>query len=157
MRTLAAFIAVIVLGSVPLASSFAQRGVAPPRVVVTSLEPLPMAGTENRFRAVVLIDNMNTEQLRLRGIEFKLRLADQGIVDGAIGALTIEPLHQETVTLELGSEIVSSLSRLMSFVQGPDNTLPYEIYGHVTFARGRLDPMSFTARGHVPLVLPSAR
>ena len=157
MRFSAAFIAAAVLGAVPLDSSFAQRGIAPPRVTVTSLEPLPAAGTENRFRAVVLIDNMNTEQLRLRGIEFKLRLADQGIVDGAIGALTIEALHQETVTIELGSEIVSSLSRLLSFVEGPDNLLPYEIYGHLTFARGRLDPMSFSGRGHVPLVVASAR
>jgi hypothetical protein len=99
---------------------------------------------------------MNTEPLRLRGIEFKLRLADQGIIDGGIGALTIEALDQQSVTLELGSEILSSLSRLMSFVQGPE-TLPYEIYGKVTFVRGRIDPMDFASRGHVPLVLPSAR
>jgi hypothetical protein len=157
MRALAAFLAAAVLGSAPVEPSFAQRGLAPPRVTVTSLEPLPAAGAQQRFRAVLLVDNMNTEQLRLRGIEFKLRLADQGIIDGGIGALTIEPLHQQSVTLELGSEILSSLSRLMSFVQGPENTLPYEIYGKVTFVRGRIDPMDFASRGHVPLVLPSER
>jgi hypothetical protein len=157
MRALAAFLAVVSLGSAPLESAFAQRGMAPPRVTVTSLTALPGSGPENRFRAVVLIDNMNTEQLRLRGIEFKLRLADQGIIDGAIGALTIEPLHQETVTLELGSEIVSSVSRLLSFVEGPNNTLPYEIYGQLIFVRGRLDPLGFSARGRVPLVLASER
>jgi hypothetical protein len=146
-----------VLGSAPIEPSLAQRGLAPPRVTVTSLEPLPPAGVEQRFRAVILVDNLNTEQLRLRGIEFKLRLADQGIIDGGIGALTIEPLHQQSVTLELGSEIVSSLSRLLSFVQAPDNTLSYEIYGKVTFVRGRLQPIDFSSRGYVPLVLPSGR
>lgn len=157
MRTLAAMLALAALGSAPLERALAQRGISPPHVTVTSLEPLPAAGPEQRFRAVLLIDNMNTEPLRLRGIEFKLRLADQGIIDGQIGALTIEPLHQESVTLELGSEIVSSVSRLLSFVEGPDNTLPYEIYGALTFVRGRLDPMSFTARGYVPLVVTSER
>ena len=157
MRTLAVLLTAAVLGSAPLGSSLAQRGLAPPRVTVTSLEPLPAAGPEQRFRAVVLIDNMNTEQLRLRGIEFKLRLADQGIIDGQVGALTIEPLHQESVTVELGSEIVSSVSRLLSFVEGPDNMLPYEIYGKLAFVRGRLDPMNFSGRGYVPLVLTSGR
>lgn len=157
MRTLSALLAVTVLGSAPLDSAFAQRGIAPPRVTVTSLEPLPAAGAQQRFRAVLLIDNMNTEQLRLRGIEFKLRLADQGIIDGGIGALTIEPLHQQSVTLELGSELLSSLSRLLSFVEGPENTLSYEIYGKVTFVRGRIDPMGFSSRGYVPLVLPGER
>lgn len=157
MRVLAAFIALAAFGSAPFEHAVAQRGVAPPAVTVTSLEALPSSGSENRFRAVLLIDNMNTDPLRLRGIEFKLRLADQGIIDGVIGALTIEPLHQETVTLELGSEIVSSASRLLSFVDGPDNALPYEIYGRVTFMRGRLDPQSFSSRGRVPLVLTGER
>lgn len=157
MRVVAAFITVVVLSSAPLACSFAQRGLVPPRVTVQSLEPLPSSGAVQRFRAVVLVDNMNTEQLRLKGIEFKLYLADQGIIDGGIGALTIEGLHQETVTLELGSEIVSSVSRLLSFVQGPENTLPYEIYGKVTFTRGRIDPLNFRGEGHVPLVMTGER
>ena len=66
----------------------------------------------------------------------------------------IEALDQQTVALEVGSEIVSSLSRLMSFVQGPENTLPYEIYG----TRARSIAQSGTRfrsalRGEVPLVL----
>lgn len=157
MRAFAAFLAAALLGSAPIEPSLAQRGLAPPRVTVASLEPLPAEGNQQRFRAVLLVDNLNTEQLRLRAIDFKLRLADQGIIDGGIGALTIEPLHQQSVTLELGSEIVSSLSRLLSFVQPLDNTLSYELYGKVTFVRGRLDPVDFASRGRVPLVLPSER
>jgi len=157
MRILAALVTVALLGSAPFAASFAQRGLLPPRVTVQSLEPLPSGGGEQRFRAVVRVDNLNTDPLRLQGIEFKLRLADEGIIDGNIGALTVEGLHQETLTLELASEIVSSLSRLLSFVQGPENVLPYELYGTATFVRGRIDPLSFSVEGRVPLVLTSER
>ena len=157
MRTISTLIAVVLLSSVPLADSFAQRGLMAPRVTVQSLEPLPPMGSEQRFRAVILVDNMNTEPLKLRALDFKLRLAAQGIIDGAIGSLTIEALDQATVTVELGSEIVSSLSRLLSFVQGPENTLPYEIYGRATFERGRIDPLDFSAEGNVPLVMTGER
>ncbi len=71
--------------------------------------------------------------------------------------LTIEALDRETVTLELGSEIVSSLSRLMSFVQGPENALPYEIYGEVYLDRRGRQPLQFSARGEVPLVMTGGR
>ena len=155
MRMVVALIAVILAGAVP--ASFAQRGMVPPRVTVQSLEPLSAAGTGQRFRAVLVVDNMNTEPMKLRGIDFSLRLAHQGMLDGRIPAMTVEALDQQVVTLELGSEIIASLSQLMSFVQGPENTLPYEILCKVTFQRGRIDPMNFTAEGQVPLVMTGAR
>jgi hypothetical protein len=49
------------------------------------------------------------------------------------------------------------VSQLLSFAQGPENTLPYEIVYKVTFARGRIDPMNLAAEGRVPLVMTSAR
>jgi hypothetical protein len=156
MRIVMAVIAAVLLGAAPGLSS-AQRGMVPPRVTVQSLEPLSSAGTEQRFRAVLRVDNMGTEPLKLRGIEFSLRLAHLGILDGQIPAMTVEALDQQLVTLELGSEIVASLSQLLSFVQGPENTLPYEIVSKVTFARGRLDPVNLVAEGQVPLVMTGAR
>ena len=156
MRIVMALIAVALVSAGP-ASSFAQRGMVPPRVTVQSLEPLPAAGTEQRFRAVLLVDNLNTEPLKLRGIEFSLRLAHLGILDGRIPAMTVEALDRQLVTLELGSEIIASVSQLLSFVQGPENALPYEIVCKVTFERGRIDPLNFSAEGRVPLVMSDER
>jgi hypothetical protein len=156
MRIVMTVMAVVLLGAGP-GASFAQRGMVPPRVTVQSLEPLSAAGTEQRFRAVLRVDNMHTEPLKLRGIEFELRLAHLGILDGHIPAMTVEALDQQRVTLELQSEIIASVSQLLSFAQGPENTLPYEIVYKVTFARGRIDPMNLTAEGRVPLVMTSAR
>jgi hypothetical protein len=157
MRVLTAFVAAALLGSAPLESSFAQRGMVPPRVTVQSLEVLPAAGSEQRFRAVMRVDNLNTEPLKMRGIEFSLRLAHLGIIDGHLPAMTVEALDQQLVTLELGSELIASASQLLSFVQGPENTLPYEIVIKVTFERGRIDPANFTAEGRVPLVMTGER
>ena len=157
MRILIAVV-VALLGIASIGCASAQRGLAPPRITVQNLEALPSSAGQTRFRVGLLVDNPNTEPLTIRDFEFKLRLADEGIVDGSYtGPLTVEALDRQTVTLEVGSEIVSSVSRLLSFVQGPANAIPYQIYGSVNLDRRRLDPLRFSANGEVPLVMPSAR
>jgi hypothetical protein len=52
---------------------------------------------------------------------------------------------------------MSSLSRLMSFVQGPENALPYEIYGEIYLERRGREPLRFSTSGQVPLVMTSQR
>ena len=157
MRLASAIIAVVVLAGVPLGCSQAQRGLAAPRITVQNIEPLPPSAGQQRFRVALLVDNMNTDALELRAIDFKLRLADQGIIDGRTGPLVIEALDRQTVTVEVGSEIVSSVSRLLAFVQGPENALPYEIYGTVELDRRFREPLPFSAKGEVPLVMTGAR
>jgi hypothetical protein len=151
-------VAVAVLGFAAIGCASAQRGLTAPRITVQSLEPLPSSAGQTRFRVGLLVDNQNTEPLKIRGIEFKLRLADQGIIDGSAAApMTVEALDTRNVTLELGSEILSSLSRLMSFVQGPENALVYEIYGEVYLDRRGRPPLQFSSRGEVPLVMTGQR
>lgn len=157
MRIVSVGLAVLV-GFATIGCASAQRGLAAPRITVQTLEPLPSSGAQTRFRVRLLVDNQNTDPLKIRGIEFKLRLADQGIIDGSAAVpLTVEALDRQVVTLELGSEILSSLSRLLSFVQGPENTLPYEIYGDVYLERRGRKPLTFVTQGQVPLVMTGER
>jgi hypothetical protein len=157
MRIVTTFIAAVLLGSAPLGTSLAQRGMAAPHVAVTSLEPLPRVGAEQRFRVVFRVDNLNTEPLKLRGIEFSLRLAHQGLLDGRLPAMTIEALDQQVVTLELRSDLIASASQLLAFVDGPENTLPYEMVCKVTFERKKIDPVNFSTEGSVPVVVTGVR
>ncbi len=107
----------------------------PPRITVQALAALP-SSTPQRFRVTLQFDNQNTEPLTIKAIDFKLKIASEGIVDGeSYLGLVVGALDQQTLTLELRSDIVSSLSRLQAFTQGPSNTLPYEIYGTVTLDR----------------------
>ncbi|HEX7237380.1 MAG TPA: hypothetical protein VF405_10500 [Gammaproteobacteria bacterium] len=157
MRIVTAFIALVLLGSAPFGASLAQRGMTPPHVTVQSLEPLPKAGTDQRFRVVFRVDNLNEDPMKLRGIEVSLRLAHQGLLDGRLPAMTIEALDHREVSLELRSDLIASASQLLAFVEGPENTLPYEMVCKVTYERGRLDPVNFSTEGAVPVVMPGQR
>jgi len=114
-------------------------------------------GAEQRFRATFRVDNMNTEPLKLRGIEFSLRLAHQGLLDGRLPAMTIEALEQQVVALELRSDLIASASQLLALVDGPENMLPYEMVCKVTFERGKIDPVNFATEGSVPVVMTGVR
>jgi len=112
------------------------------------------SSSPQRFRITLRVDNLNTEPLAIKAIEFKLKLASEGIIDGdSYGLLVVAALEQQSITLDLHSDIVSSLSRLQAFTHGPTNTLPYQIYGKVTLDRRPKvkAEVPFTSSGDVPL------
>ena len=127
--------------------------VVPPRITVENVAALPSSSPQ-RFRVTLRIDNLNAEPLTIKALDFKLKLASEGIVDGeSYAAMSVGALEQQNVTLELKSDIVSSLSRLQSFTRGPKRLLPYEIYGLVTIDRRPKSKgeIPFRASGDAPL------
>ncbi len=149
---------ILALGVVALLGCASAGGVVAPRITLQNLEALAPSAGQQRFRAGLIIDNPNTEPILVQNLEFTLRLADQGILDGAYAVpLTVQALDRQTITLELESDIISSLSRLLSFVQGPENALPYELLGRVTLDRKRSEPIAFGTRGQVPLAMSGER
>ena len=133
--------------------------IVPPRISVQNVAALP-SSTPQRFRVTLRIDNLNTEPLTIKALEFKLKLASEGIVDGeSYVPMVVAALEQRNVTLELHSGIVSSLSRLQAFTRGPESTLPYEIYGTVTLDRRpkTKGEVPFRSSGDVPLTTIAAR
>jgi len=152
MRSL---LAVCVLAGLLAQPAIAARKppLAPPRISVQTIAALPSSSPQ-RFRVTLRVDNLNTEALTVRALEFKLKLASEGIVDGdSYVPMVVGPLEQQSVTLELHSDIVSSLSRLQAFARGPEKTLPYEIYGTVTLDRRpkAKSEVPFRATGDAPL------
>jgi LEA14-like dessication related protein len=131
----------------------------PPRITVQALAALPSSSPQ-RFRVTLRIDNPNTEPVTIKALEFKLKLASEGIVDGdSHGAMLVGALEQQDVTLEVRSDIVSSLSRLQAFTRGPTHMLPYEIYGMVTIDRRpkAKGEVPFRSNGDVPLTTIAER
>jgi LEA14-like dessication related protein len=133
--------------------------IVPPHITVEMVAALPSSSPQ-RFRVTLRVDNLNTEPMTVKAIEFKLKLASEGIVDGeSYLAMVVGALEQQTVTLELHSDIVSSLSRLQAFTRGSANTLPYEIYGTVTLDRRpkAKAEVPFRTSGDVPLTTIAER
>jgi LEA14-like dessication related protein len=156
MRFVSSLLIVALVAGVQQGCASASNDFAAPRITAQNLVALPATAGQQRFRVGVLIDNPNPEPLLIRDLQFQLRLADQGILDGrSTEPLTVAALDRHTLTLELRSDIISSVSRLLSFVQGPENALPYELYGRVTLERALKEPIAFSARGLVPLAMNS--
>jgi len=156
MRIAIGLLVLALLGGATSVSAAKRPPIVPPRITVQNVEALSST-TPQRFHVTIIIDNVNTEPVTIKKLEFKLRLADEGIIDGAVPPLTVEALDRRELTLELSSDIISSLSRLLSFVQGPDSLLPYEIYGRVTLTRGLQKDSAVGAKGLVPLTVSGAR
>jgi LEA14-like dessication related protein len=132
------------------------RSIEAPRVEVTGLTALGPSGAGQRFSVRLLVDNPNVEPLVIEELNFAVRLASEGRLDGRFAErLTIPALDRDTLTVEVESDIVSSLSRLIAIVQGPANTLPYEIVGNVRLDRRFQAPLPFFSRGEVPLAMSS--
>jgi hypothetical protein len=151
MRVIAALVVAVLAAAAQLGCSSADSDFVAPRITVESLVALAPSAGQQRFRVSLGVDNPNTEPLRIVDLTFALRLADQGILDGRVAPTTIPALDRQTVTMEVGSEIMSSVSRLRSFAEGPDNSLPYELSGRLTLDRALSNPIPFAHRGQVPL------
>jgi LEA14-like dessication related protein len=155
MRRLTSLFVLACLLAQPVAAKKPQ--LAPPQITVQALAASRSA-TPQRFRVTLLIDNLNTEPLVINGLEFKLRLASEGLIDGeAFQPMTIPPLDRQTLTLDVRSDIVSSVSRLQSFTSGPSNSLSYAIYGKITLDRRMKGVLPFSYSGDVPLTLLDER
>jgi LEA14-like dessication related protein len=156
-RTLSRFVALCCLLA-QLGCAGTSASLAAPRVEVVGLAALGVTPDRQRFRVSLLLDNPNPEPLVIRELRFTLRLAGEGILDGRSAApITVPALSREPFTLDVDSDLVSSLSRLQGLTQGPNNALPYEIFGNVTTDRRFQPPLPFALSGEVPLSTTAGR
>jgi LEA14-like dessication related protein len=133
------------------------RSIETPRVEVVGLTALSSTAETQRFSVNLLLDNPNVEPLVIEELTFMLRLASEGRMNGrSTGPITIPALDRQTVRIDVESDIVSSLSRLLAVVQGSANTLPYELAGNLRLDRTFQNTLPFTFRGEVPLATSSA-
>lgn len=144
-----------VFGTVTLAGcSTVPRGLAPIRPQLLSLDMVQASFEGQRFDVELLLTNPNSADIPVRRLEFDVRLAGEGLLRGDSAVpFTLPAQGRETVELEIFSEIVSSVSRLMSLAQGPQNELNYELQGQITLDVGLRDPVPIAFRGQVPLTV----
>lgn len=153
-RSSYAIAATICLAAIVACSSL-PRQLAPPRVELVELRLLQAGFDGQRFAVRLLLDNPNPIPIPVRSFEFDVRLAGEGLLDGrSIAPFTMPAGGSHAVDVEIFSNLVSSATRLLALVQGPQNTLDYEIQGELTLDARLRDPIGFYHRGQVPLLLP---
>ena len=151
MRT----IALLFFATGLVACSSLPRQLAPPQIELVELRLLQASFDGQRFAIRLLLNNPNPVPIPVRALDFDVRLAGEGLLDGrALSAFTLPARGSSSVDVEVFSNLVSSVSRLMTFVQGPTNGLEYEIQGELELDVPLREPIGFYHRGVVPLVLP---
>ena len=146
------------LTALGIACSATPRTLQAPRVEVIGVAVLSPGAATSRFRVSLLVTNPNAEALPVEALRFSVRLAGEGVLNGDSRApLTVAAQGQETVRVEVDGDLVSSLSRLLALVQGPQSTLPYEVFGSLTLDRRPPNMFPFNASGQVPLSATASR
>ncbi len=131
------------------------RRLAPIQPELLSVSLVEASFEGQRFQVELMLSNPNAVEIPVRQIEFDVRLAGEGLLQGvSYVPVTLPAQGRETVTVEIFSEIVSSVSRLMSLAEGPDNSLDYELQGLLTLDVAMREPVAMAYRGRVPLTVP---
>jgi LEA14-like dessication related protein len=134
------------------ACSSVPRSVAAPEVQLVSLSLLESTADGQRFRVSLLLDNPNDVALPIRSVRFNARLGGEGILSGeSLAPLELPARGRETLRLEVQTDLVSSVSRLLAVVQGPDDGLAYELNGRLMLAGRPERALPFSTCGTVPL------
>jgi len=128
------------------------RRLAPPQPQLLQISLVQASFEGQRFAVSLLLVNSNAVAIPVRQLEFDVRLAGEGrLMGGSSVPFTLPPQGSETLELVVFSDTVSSVSRLMSLAQGPENLLDYEIHGTLTLDVRLREPLGFYHRGQVPL------
>lgn len=133
------------------------RSMDPPEVFVSTLRLLPESDGSRQVAVTLLLRNPNENPVAVDSVDFTIRLATEGFIEGTIDeAGSVPALGDLRVRTTVSSEFVSSVSRLMSFLQGPESALPYEASGTIWLdTRPRRD-LRFSAEGRVPLAISAS-
>jgi LEA14-like dessication related protein len=133
----------------------APRTLESPHVQLVGLALLGMSAESQRFLVDLEVANPNNVRIPVAALSFSVRIAGSGVMSGrTVESFTLMPGEAQTVQLEVTADLVSSVSRLLSLLQGPTSTIPYDLDGLVTLSRGLRPTFPFSRRGEVPLALP---
>ena len=143
-------LAAIVLLGVGACSSV-PRSIVPPEVQLVSLALVRATTEEQTFRVGFLLRNPNDFPIPVSSIDFSARLSGEGVLIGESQPVTLPALDEERLNVEVRTDIVSSMSRLLAAVQGPEDGLAYELVGRLRLGGRPPRTVPFTYSGLVPL------
>src|SRR5690606_37711929 len=122
------------------------RSVEVPDVRISTLALVDATADSQRFRVGLLVHNTNAVPIPIEELSFSMRLGGGGLLTGrTIEPFMLEPGAEQVVPVEVESDLVSSLSRLIGLLQGPSDSINYDLDGLVRLSRGfnRILPFNY--------------
>ena len=147
---------ILVIISVLTAAGCASspRSQEAPEVHVSTLRLLPAPDGQRDFGVTLLLRNPNEYIVEVDSIDFSIRLGSEGFLEGTIDNVGAVPaLDDLRVRTTVSGEYVSSVSRLMEFLRGPESALPYEATGTIWLDTRPRRNLRFEREGQVPLAI----
>jgi len=132
------------------------RSLVAPDVQLVGLSLLGVSADSQRFRVDLAVTNPNEVTIPIERLSFSVRLAGSGVMSGrSLSPFELASGESTTLQLEVTTNLVSSVSRLLALLQGPADSIQYDLDGLVTLSRGLNPTFPFSRRGEVPLSLPA--
>ncbi len=147
---------IVCIGLAPAACLQTPRELLPPDVQLVGLSLLGASADSQRFRVDLAVTNPNDVTIPIERLSFSVRLAGSGVMSGrSLAPFELASGESTTLQLEVTTNLVSSVSRLLALLQGPADSIQYDLDGLVTLSRGLKPTIPFNRRGEVPLTLPA--
>jgi LEA14-like dessication related protein len=125
---------------------------APPVVELTGLSLLRAGSDRQDFRVTLRVANPNPIPIPVEDLRFNIRLGGEGLLAGGTSSrMTLPARGEETLRLEVSTDLMSSIRRLLALAQGPDDSLSYELDGYIALDPRQRRTLPFRTRGEVPL------
>jgi len=156
LRAVVAAALLLCIGAAVSACVSTPRSLDAPEVQLVGLSLLGVSADSQRFRVDLAVTNPNEVTIPIERLSFSVRLAGSGVMSGrSLSPFELASGESTTLQLEVTTNLVSSVSRLVSLLQGPADSIQYDLDGLVTLSRGLNPTFPFSRRGEVPLSLPA--
>lgn len=128
------------------------RDLQAPDVSLTGLSVVDAKASGQHFRVTLRVKNPNDVDIPVKSVEFSARLAGQGVLMGqSEKPVLLAAGGTQNVTVDVQTDLISSVSSLLAVGIGPDDALPYEINGRLSVGGRMSRSFPFSYRGQVPL------
>ncbi len=153
-RVLGAIILAVAVAMSIQACSSVPRRLAALQVDLLDLSVLETGPDGQLFSLRLVLENPNPTEIPVVRLDFDIRLNGEGRLIGEYATpFTLPGQGSETLDVEVFSQLVSSVSRLMAFTEGQNNALSYEFHGELVLESSLREPLVVVRRGQVPLTV----
>jgi len=105
----------------------------PPRVRLVSITPTDVQLFEQRFRVTLQVQNPNSEDITIRGLDYVIEVNNKIFAEGVSGKpITIPAYGENTADVEVVSTLQRVLEQLRALTDRDKPTIDYAISGHVS-------------------------